>query len=265
MLPVALTCSEVQCTAIESLRMEWIDWTILEGVAQPEVNDVGFEDDKLEEDELDEDELDKDKGGKKKFLAPDKEELKVATLWRNNSTLGFCAITNSMSSGRKLLAFKDELAKMLVEANCMYWGTSLMSIVYQFIASCPVCNKDPSELPPPEIPCLCMVQFAIVVPIKPSLKSAVYLLEKKIGGKFVKYINNNSAAPWAWLNNDKLLIAKFLCFAQYVQYNLSHGLIFLSDFQGAGFLLTDCQAITTEKYAACFEEGNWTGILYNFP
>ncbi|EGO19792.1 hypothetical protein SERLADRAFT_442622 [Serpula lacrymans var. lacrymans S7.9] len=69
-------CPATSFQGLEESRKDDAAFMILEGVAQPEVNDVGFEDDKLEEDELDEDELDKDKGGKKKFLAPDKEELK---------------------------------------------------------------------------------------------------------------------------------------------------------------------------------------------
>ncbi|EGO04957.1 hypothetical protein SERLA73DRAFT_68611 [Serpula lacrymans var. lacrymans S7.3] len=99
-----------------------------EGVAEPGANNFDLEDNKMEEDELDKDKKDEE------FQARDKEELEPV-----------------MGAQSKEVTFKDELAKMLIEANCMYWGTNLMKIVYQFIASCPVRNKDPSELPPPEI------------------------------------------------------------------------------------------------------------------
>ncbi|EGO02427.1 hypothetical protein SERLA73DRAFT_47425, partial [Serpula lacrymans var. lacrymans S7.3] len=144
------------------------------------------------------------------------------------------ASISASPSGRKRLAIKDELAKMLVEANCMYWGCSLMKIVYQFISNSN-CKEGLTELPPPTVPRLCMVYSTIAVPVVPSLKSAVYLLEERIEGDFVKYINNNSASPRPGLNNKQKLIAEFLCFTQRVQYHLSHGLAFLSDFQGSSF------------------------------
>ncbi|KAJ7588447.1 hypothetical protein C8J56DRAFT_1080475 [Mycena floridula] len=40
-------------------------------------------------------------------------------------------------------------------------------------------------------------------------------------------------------------IAAFLCFCQHVQYLKTDGLAYLSDYQGAGDLLTDPQIMTS--------------------
>ncbi|EGO19177.1 hypothetical protein SERLADRAFT_374461 [Serpula lacrymans var. lacrymans S7.9] len=146
------------------------------------------------------------------------------------------SMANASPAASILAPRSDELAKMLVKANCMYWGCSLMKMVYQFIRSCSKHKENPTELPPPKLPRLCMVYSAIAVPLVPSLKGAVYLLEEQIDGDFVKYINNNNASPRPGLNDQQQLITEFLCFVQHVQYNISHGLAFLSDFQGIYFI-----------------------------
>ncbi|EGN95037.1 hypothetical protein SERLA73DRAFT_77051 [Serpula lacrymans var. lacrymans S7.3] len=64
-------------------------------------------------------------------------------------------------------------------------------------------KKGPTKLPPPTVPRLCMVHSVIAVPVVLSLKSAVYLLEERIEGDFVKYINNNSTSPRLGLNDKQ--------------------------------------------------------------
>ncbi|EGO03371.1 hypothetical protein SERLA73DRAFT_149701 [Serpula lacrymans var. lacrymans S7.3] len=117
------------------------------------------------------------------------------------------------TSSRKRLAINDKLAKTLDEANCLS-----------------------PNAPPITIPRLRLVQAAVAIPQDPcEANAAVYLLEEKITGKFVKYINNNSAVPRKNLEGSGLNIAEFLCFAQHAQYNMTEGLVFLSDFQGRSF------------------------------
>ncbi|EGO20291.1 hypothetical protein SERLADRAFT_373705 [Serpula lacrymans var. lacrymans S7.9] len=143
---------------------------------------------------------------------------------------------SSPSGGRKRLAVQDELVKMLDEANCLYWATSLMTLVYNFIDDKLICR--PLVYSPPIIPRLCIVHTALAIPQDTrESHNAVYLLEERISGQFVKYINNNCATPRHSLAPAKLEIATFLCFAQHAQYHFSQGLVFVSDFQGMLFCL----------------------------
>ncbi|CAK5276740.1 unnamed protein product [Mycena citricolor] len=94
-----------------------------------------------------------------------------------------------------------------------------------------------------------------------------YLLEELIGtGKFVKYINNNSATPVASLSPDRRSLAEFLCFTQHVQYEQTDGLVFLSDLQGSGALLTDPQIMTSPSLdGGLFGGGNYGKFFEQFP
>ena len=134
-------------------------------------------------------------------------------------------------SGQKQLAIKDELVKMLDEANCLYWVTSLMALVYDFIDNSLHC-LDKSSKDTIHIPQLHLVASALAVPVDAKEHNGIYLLEGHINGSFVKYINNNSITPRPHLTPSEHAIAKFLCFVQYVQYHLSGGLVFILDFQG---------------------------------
>ncbi|KAG1731412.1 hypothetical protein EDB19DRAFT_1601543, partial [Suillus lakei] len=93
---------------------------------------------------------------------------------------------------------------------------------------------------------------------------AAYLLEERIEGKFIKYINNNSAAPAHHLRGEEEKIGLFLCFAQHVQYQLTNEVVYLSDFQGSGDLLTDCEVMTGPDYMSNFGEGNCTEAFRTF-
>ncbi|EGO21335.1 hypothetical protein SERLADRAFT_417646 [Serpula lacrymans var. lacrymans S7.9] len=171
------------------------------------------------------------------------------------------------TSSHKQLTINDKLVKTLDEANCLYWATSLINLLYSYIDKTLACRAPTA--PTIIVPRLHLVHSAVAVPQDScEASAAVYLLEEKITGKFVKYINNNSATLRQNLEESELNIAEFLCFAQHAQhaqYNITQGLVFLSDFQGAGDLLTDCQVITTPDYAKSFSDGNWTKMLHNFP
>ncbi|EGO26093.1 hypothetical protein SERLADRAFT_435939 [Serpula lacrymans var. lacrymans S7.9] len=88
------------------------------------------------------------------------------------------------------------LAQQVLQYWLHPWAGSgwLSKMIYQFISNSNR-KEGPTELPPPTVPRLRMVHSAIAVPVVPSLKSAVYLLEERIEADFVKYINNNSASP----------------------------------------------------------------------
>ncbi|KZT62641.1 hypothetical protein CALCODRAFT_505414 [Calocera cornea HHB12733] len=83
-----------------------------------------------------------------------------------------------------------------------------------------------------------------------SRRELTYLVEELIktddtdDGKFKRYVHNASASPVLVLgrNGD---IASFLTFTQHLQYDRTGGSIYVSDYQGAGELLTDPQIMTT--------------------
>ncbi|KAG1736250.1 hypothetical protein EDB19DRAFT_1896143 [Suillus lakei] len=151
---------------------------------------------------------------------------------------------------------EDELGRTLDEANCLYWATCLMSLVYIFVDE---------MLQTQTVPHLRLIYAAVAIPEDVSDRAgAAYLLEERIEGKFIKYINNNSAAPAHHLRGEEEKIGLFLCFAQHVQYQLTNEVVYLSDFQGSGDLLTDCQVMTGPDYMNNFGEGNCTEAFRTF-
>ncbi|EGO29825.1 hypothetical protein SERLADRAFT_433783 [Serpula lacrymans var. lacrymans S7.9] len=150
--------------------------------------------------------------------------------------------SNNSALGRRHLALSDELEKSLVECNCLYWATSLMDYTYSFINNVLAHQDSNPEAPP--IPRLHVVRCGLALPRSSSdPNTATFIIEERIFGKFVKYINNNCATPRHGLLEEEHLIATFLCCVQHIQYMVSLGLVFLSDFQGAGSFLTDCQSV----------------------
>ncbi|KAG1809496.1 hypothetical protein EV424DRAFT_1515907 [Suillus variegatus] len=160
---------------------------------------------------------------------------------------------------------EDELGKTLDEANCLYWATCLMSLVYIFVDEM-IETKTVKAAVADQVPRLRLVHAAVAIPDDTSdhAGAATYLLEERIEGKFIKYINNNSAVPTYHLRGFEEKIGLFLCFAQHVQHRLTNEVVYLSDFQGSGNLLTDCQVMTGPEYSANFGEGNCTEAFHAF-
>ncbi|KAG1799650.1 uncharacterized protein BJ212DRAFT_1401646 [Suillus subaureus] len=148
------------------------------------------------------------------------------------------------NSKRQRFSKEDELGRTLDEANCLYWATCLMSLIYIFVDEM-LQTQTVKQTVANEIPRLRLVYAAVAIPEDVSDRAgAAYLLEERIEGKFIKYINNNSAAPAHHLRGKEEKIGLFLCFAQHVQYQLTNEVVYLSNFQGSGDLLTDCQVMT---------------------
>ncbi|OJA20392.1 hypothetical protein AZE42_12727 [Rhizopogon vesiculosus] len=93
------------------------------------------------------------------------------------------------------------------------------------------------------VPRLRLVRAALAIPADANNLNnnfgADYLVEERIIDKFVKYINNNQTVPAHGLGSKEADTGWFLCFVQHVQYQLSNEMVYISDFQGAGDLLTD--------------------------
>lgn len=130
---------------------------------------------------------------------------------------------------------EDELSKTLDEVNCLYWGGSLVGMAYMFVDEMLKTGKvsqDVVDL----IPRLRVVHAALAIPDDPDDSlDAIYLVEEKIHGRFIKYINNNSTVPADSLQGREVVIGLFLCFVQHVQYQLTNSMVYLSDFQGNSY------------------------------
>jgi Alpha-kinase family len=120
---------------------------------------------------------------------------------------------------------------LTMEINCTRWAAALMGVVYDFI----VAESRTRGRPPFKIPKMKFVSVALA--IAQNDKRDTYLIEDVIDtageGEFIKYINNNSAKPLVFHDNEERTgIAAFLAFAQHVQYYKTQQLAFVSDFQG---------------------------------
>ncbi|CAK5274370.1 unnamed protein product, partial [Mycena citricolor] len=144
----------------------------------------------------------------------------------------------------------NEYEHTISEANLLFWGTAILRFTMEAGNA--------------------MVHEAAAAGSSSKTMSSLrrtYLLEELIGtGKFVKYINNNSATPVASLSPDRRSLAEFLCFTQHVQYEQTDGLVFLSDLQGSGALLTDPQIMTSPSLdGGLFGGGNYGKFFEQFP
>jgi hypothetical protein len=115
------------------------------------------------------------------------------------------------------------------EVGCLDWARILLNLTYQFVEA----HKRDQEDFEGIIPNLHFVEAAIAE----SYSGKSFLVEEWINTSkvpFTKYINNACAvscipphAPEEMKN-----IANFLCFAQHVQYQVTQGTVFTSDYQG---------------------------------
>ncbi|KAJ6534301.1 hypothetical protein B0H19DRAFT_964622, partial [Mycena capillaripes] len=134
---------------------------------------------------------------------------------------------------------------LMSEIACNVWSACLLDDVYRgidkFISTAPT--------PPPfEIPRLRFVRVAFASEGKQTTKDyarsgMVFLLEELIDekeqGPFRKYINNRAAIPTSFQDEENRHRAGFLAFTQHWQFKVTHGLAFVSDYQGS-LLLFSC-------------------------
>ena len=142
----------------------------------------------------------------------------------------------------KCFNYADESRKVLTEGTLLGWADSLLRFAYEFINDF-IANQALVEVPF-EIPQLRFVKAAIAYSEK-SLDNALgassstshraaYLLEELLptGDLFIKYIHNADAVPLQDHDEPGYDTAIFLCFIQHVQFILTHGQAYISDFQG---------------------------------
>ncbi|KAJ7572568.1 MHCK/EF2 kinase [Mycena floridula] len=148
----------------------------------------------------------------------------------------------------------------MAEANVFLWAIAVHDMAYEFIRTYE--PKAPFSLPE-----LTFVDAGIAIihdPDTNAIQSSA-IVEEDIDGEFVKYIGNGSAVPLEDLSAEDAKKALFLSFLQHVQYQKTGGLVYVSDYQGHGSLLTDPQIMTSEELKdRLFGDGNVTSAFSLF-
>ncbi len=122
------------------------------------------------------------------------------------------------------------------EANIALWANSIHTLSMVYMQA----KATSSEETPGSIPNLRFVDTAIVLKSKPdSVKTTDWkggftaLVERLLLSEdFVKYVSNGVPRPTEIISTSLYDTAQFLCFLQHVQYFLSAGKCFVSDYQG---------------------------------
>jgi len=161
-----------------------------------------------------------------------------------------------------------ELSALVTECNCIQWGSILLDLTYKFIMR-EIERRGCPKLP---IPDLRYTRVMVAIVQETLLKEKAYLVEEWIDNdegkgepQFCKYINNRlpasivpDSAPASAHN-----IAEFLLFSQHVQWQKMIKGVFVSDYQGAGGLLTDPQ-ITSNPYVPTSMTSSRLTDIFNY-
>lgn len=132
---------------------------------------------------------------------------------------------------------KAQIRKLMPEVQCHVTATALWNEAMQWV------HARTSLLGPPQgfdIPKTRMrfVEGYIGTECKAQadkMPGHALLIEEEIKGRFVKYINNNSPVQLEerMRGPEEAVRAEFLAFIQHVQYWMTRGYAFCTDFQGA--------------------------------
>ncbi|KAI0741877.1 hypothetical protein C8Q80DRAFT_1274231 [Daedaleopsis nitida] len=164
-----------------------------------------------------------------------------------------------------LLESGQQVQSLSQEIVCIQWASALMALVYKFI--------DKAGRPPFPVPELRFVRSALALEADVTGPfRRVFMVEERIDtrmeGEWCKYINNNSAIPLpcATTSKERQQVADFLTFCQHVQYMRTKKCVYVSDFQGSLFTLTDPQIITSPELGNnLFASGNISHAFERFP
>jgi len=142
----------------------------------------------------------------------------------------------------------DEQHSVTGEAKLLVWANALLEFAYEFILDYARKIANSPRLGGVDfwekIPTFRFVEAGVAVvtkPLektpagKPSTQRATYLLEEMLPGSpadFVKYMNNADATTILERDDPDYHLAEFLMFVQHVQYQITHGTAYISDFQG---------------------------------
>jgi hypothetical protein len=144
------------------------------------------------------------------------------------------------------LTVTDEQHAVTGEAKLLVWANALLEFTYDFIFDYAQNHHAPPGVDDliSIIPLFRFVDAGVAVVVKPletsaagrpSTQRATYLLEEMLPGTpgdFVKYMNNSTATTFLDRDDSEYELAEFLMFMQHVQYQITHGTAYISDFQG---------------------------------
>jgi Alpha-kinase family len=135
-----------------------------------------------------------------------------------------CWYSGAPGSGQRMIYDNaTQVSKLTSEMNCLRWASALMDLVYKFV------EQNIEMIDPPQlIPDMRFVHAALCI----LDNRDTFMIEESIDDKFLKYIGNNSAVPFTFVNEDYNHRALFLAFCQHVQYIKTNGKAFIGDFQG---------------------------------
>ena len=127
------------------------------------------------------------------------------------------------------------------ECKLLIWANALLKVAYDFVSD--FLHSHPSRAPPPfEIFQFHFVAAGMAIAQKPldngpspTTNRAAYILEELLPGvktDFVKYMHNANANSELSVDDPDYQLAEFLMFIQHVQYAITGGVAYVSDFQG---------------------------------
>ena len=134
---------------------------------------------------------------------------------------------------------------LIMEITCLNWAQALLAMVYAFIDEWSEAQGGKSKAI--EIPTMQFVRAGLAIEqVQQGAEARCFLIEELIsdsdsskGGSFRKYLNNTSAKPCSFTDEEDIRRAKFLAFAQHVQYFKTKKRAYVADFQG-GSILSEC-------------------------
>jgi len=138
---------------------------------------------------------------------------------------------------------RDELGAFCTECNCIRWASILLDLTYKFVEH-EIKLRGKPKYPIPQL----RYARAMVAIVQGLPMEKAYLVEEWIETdederRYIKYINNRfptSIVPFS-APQKAHDIASFLVFSQHLQWQKTKLGAFVSDYQGAGRLLTDPQ------------------------
>ena len=139
------------------------------------------------------------------------------------------------------LAYAEEEVTIFEECKLLVWANSLLKVAYDFLSD--FLHVHAGEDPPPfEIirfrfvaAGMAITQEAMDNGPSPTTNRAAYILEEILPGRksdFIKYFHNASATSDLLHDDPDYHLAEFLMFIQHVQYAITGGVAYVSDFQG---------------------------------
>jgi len=146
--------------------------------------------------------------------------------------------TSGGGAGIRRYEGADAQSLIHTEALCLDWAVILLDLTYEFVKDFESAHGKFQG----DIPYLCFVDAAVV---ECQAGAKHFLVEEWIDTSkttFTKYINNGLPVPSVPCDASVEVrnTADFLCFAQHVQFEVTGGLIYTSDYQGVSVNVVRC-------------------------